>query len=80
MGFVGNVGGTPGCSNYPLCDNTYTDLNILENPVICPKCGEFMVKRINRSNGTSFYSCLNYNVILESGKRLCEATKSIEIV
>lgn len=69
-----------GCSNYPLCDNTYTDLNILENPVICPKCGEFMVKRINRSNGTSFYSCLNYNVILESGKRLCEATKSIDIV
>lgn len=48
-----------GCSHYPACNQTYNDINILKNELICPGCKSgFMVKR----GGTfgNFLGCTNY--------------------
>lgn len=47
-----------GCSLFPQCQNTYSDLSILKNAERCPKCGGMLVVR----NGTygEFYGCSNY--------------------
>ena len=47
-----------GCSNYPHCDFTINDVNILQKQVICKKCGGYIVEK-NSSKG-SFYVCSNY--------------------
>ncbi|GMX66756.1 hypothetical protein Elgi_60280 [Paenibacillus elgii] len=47
-----------GCSNYPSCDMKYNEIEILNNPIICDKCGGYMVTR--NSNGKEFYGCTNY--------------------
>ena len=47
-----------GCSNYPHCDFTINDINVLKNQVICKKCGGYIIEK-NTQKGT-FYACSNY--------------------
>lgn len=47
-----------GCTNFPMCDQTLKDVEILEHPIQCSECGGYMVKR--RGKFGSFYSCHNY--------------------
>lgn len=48
-----------GCSNYPVCNQTFNDLSILENQFICPDCNSgFMTKRTGKYG--SFLGCTNY--------------------
>lgn len=46
-----------GCTNYPQCNYTLKDVNLLRNAVRC-HCGGFMVSRIGRYG--RFYGCSNY--------------------
>ena len=48
-----------GCTNYPSCNQTFNDLEILENNIICSGCKSgFMTKR-NGKYG-DFFGCSNY--------------------
>lgn len=48
-----------GCSHYPICDQTFNDLNILKDNFICPKCDSgFMVKRTSKFG--DFLGCTNF--------------------
>ena len=49
-----------GCENYPLCDYTYHDPEVLTEPKICMVCGGFMVKRQKNNRSMPFYGCSNY--------------------
>ncbi|NCC15926.1 MAG: hypothetical protein EOM28_06195 [Clostridia bacterium] len=55
-----------GCSNYPLCDNTFKNVEILNDHIKCSKCGGYMVKR-HGSYG-EFYGCTNYPVCTNTYK------------
>lgn len=57
-----------GCSNFPHCDYTLNDINILQKQVICNKCGGYFIE-INSKNG-KFYGCSNYP--------FCKNTKTID--
>lgn len=59
-----------GCSNYPFCDLTFKQLEIINNHVKCPSCGGYMVKRTGMYG--QFYGCTNYpfcNQTLQIKKR-----------
>lgn len=47
------------CSNWPKCDwfggSYYDDVEALDNPKYCPKCGGLLVKKQE-----GFYGCMNY--------------------
>jgi DNA helicase-4 len=48
-----------GCSHYPICDQTFNDINILKDNFVCPKCDSgFMVKRTGKFG--DFLGCTNY--------------------
>ena len=48
-----------GCSHYPNCNQTFNNLEILENTILCPKCRSgFMVKRAGQFG--DFLGCTNY--------------------
>lgn len=47
-----------GCSNYPQCDRTYSDIEILKDKIVCKLCDGFMVKREGKQG--QFYGCSNY--------------------
>lgn len=48
-----------GCSHYPSCNQTFNDITILENTMLCPSCKSgFMTKR--RSQYGDFLGCSNY--------------------
>lgn len=47
-----------GCSNYPLCENTFKNVELLNNYITCQKCKGYMVKRPSRYG--DFYGCTNY--------------------
>lgn len=48
-----------GCSHYPICTQTFTKIEILENSLLCPSCNSgFMTKR-NGMYG-EFLGCTNY--------------------
>ncbi len=48
-----------GCSHYPICDQTFNDINILKDNFICPKCDSgFMVKRTSKFG--DFLGCTNF--------------------
>lgn len=47
-----------GCTNYPHCDFTLNDINVLKNQILCNKCGGYIVEK-QSSKGT-FYACSNY--------------------
>ncbi len=48
-----------GCSHYPLCNQSYKDIDILNHPMRCPRCGSgFLVKRSGRYG--DFLGCTNW--------------------
>lgn len=49
-----------GCTNYPYCNETYAQLEILSDRVRCPFCGDWMVRRNRKSDGAPFFGCSNY--------------------
>ncbi len=48
------------CTNYPYCDYITSNTRMVENQIICPKCGHYMVRRQNTRDGSYFYGCSNY--------------------
>jgi len=49
-----------GCSNYPHCDFTLNDVNILQKQIICKKCGGYIVEKKASSSDKTFFACSNY--------------------
>lgn len=48
-----------GCSHYPSCDQTFNNIEILENTVLCSNCQSgFMTKRTGKYG--DFLGCTNY--------------------
>jgi DNA helicase-4 len=48
-----------GCSHYPSCNQTFNNIEILENTILCSSCKSgFMTKRIGRFG--NFLGCTNY--------------------
>lgn len=47
-----------GCTNYPLCDLTLNDIEIINDQIKCRTCGGYMTKR--RGPYGEFYGCTNY--------------------
>jgi DNA helicase-4 len=48
-----------GCSHYPSCNQTFNDIEILEDKLLCPVClSGFMTKRTG--NYGNFLGCTNY--------------------
>jgi ATP-dependent exoDNAse (exonuclease V) beta subunit (contains helicase and exonuclease domains) len=48
-----------GCSHYPICNQTFKNIEILENTILCPSCRSgFMVKRSGPYG--NFLGCTNY--------------------
>jgi len=48
-----------GCSHYPSCNQTFNNIEILENSILCPNCNSgFMTKR--KGMFSSFLGCTNY--------------------
>lgn len=47
-----------GCSNYPHCDFSINDINVLHEQIICKKCGGYIVQK--HSSKGDFYTCSNY--------------------
>lgn len=46
------------CSNYPKCRFTYNSLDVINNPIKCPRCGSYLVKKVSKYG--YFYGCINY--------------------
>lgn len=63
-----------GCSNHPFCDKTYSHIEILDDRMICPQCGGWMIRRTRKSDGKPFFGCSNWR---KSGIS-CNATVDIE--
>jgi DNA helicase-4 len=49
-----------GCSSYPFCGKTYSDVRILEDKKKCPVCGGWLIRRKRGRDGSEFYGCTNY--------------------
>lgn len=49
-----------GCSNFPFCEKSYNQIDILEDRLKCPSCGGWMVRRTRKSDGAPFYGCSNW--------------------
>ncbi|NTW53234.1 MAG: UvrD-helicase domain-containing protein [Chlorobaculum sp.] len=48
-----------GCSHYPNCNQTFNNIEIIGNTILCPKCRSgFMVKRSGKFG--NFLGCTNY--------------------
>ena len=48
-----------GCSHYPSCNQTFNNIEILENTILCPSCKSgFMTKRSGQYR--NFLGCTNY--------------------
>ncbi|MEO0037274.1 MAG: hypothetical protein RIQ59_485 [Bacteroidota bacterium] len=48
-----------GCSNYPICNQTFHNVEILENTILCQDCKSgFMIKREGKFS--PFLGCTNY--------------------
>ena len=48
-----------GCSHYPICNQTFNNIEILENSILCPSCQSgFMTKRTGRYG--NFLGCTNF--------------------
>lgn len=65
------------CSNWPKCDwyggNFYEDVEELNNPEYCPKCGGLLVKKFSSKHNHYFYGCINY-----FPNKQCRYIKNIE--
>ena len=49
-----------GCTNYPFCDRSYSQTEIIEDKLKCPSCGGWMVRRRREEDGNPFFGCSNY--------------------
>lgn len=49
-----------GCTNYPFCTETYGNIEIVNDQVRCPTCGDWMVRRRRKSDGAPFFGCSNF--------------------
>ena len=49
-----------GCTNYPFCERSYSQIEIIEDKIKCPTCGGWMVRRRRSEDGTPFFGCSNY--------------------
>lgn len=49
-----------GCSNYPFCERSYNETEILSDRIKCPSCGGWLVRRRRGSDGSPFFGCSNY--------------------
>lgn len=49
-----------GCTNYPLCEKSYAQTEIIEDRLKCPSCGGWMVRRKREDDGTPFFGCSNF--------------------
>lgn len=58
-----------GCSNYPSCDFSHSNLDILTKPVKC-SCGSYLVKRSGKFG--SFLGCINYPTCKETMQSFTE--------
>lgn len=47
-----------GCSNFPSCENTLKDIEIINHQIKCNMCGGYMTKRLGKYG--AFYGCTNY--------------------
>ncbi|WP_264564716.1 UvrD-helicase domain-containing protein [Flavobacterium sp. N3904] len=48
-----------GCSHYPICNQTFSNIEILEDKFLCPECKSgFMTKRAGKFG--NFLGCTNY--------------------
>ena len=47
-----------GCTNFPTCDKTLKNTEILRKPIRCMHCNGYMVKRKGKYG--EFYGCTNY--------------------
>ncbi|CEG21492.1 Helicase IV [Planococcus massiliensis] len=47
-----------GCTNYPTCQQSFRDISLITDQVICPSCKGYMTKRKGRYG--NFYGCSNY--------------------
>ena len=48
-----------GCSHYPICNQTFDEIDILENKFLCPDClSGFMTKKTGKYG--NFLGCTNY--------------------
>ncbi len=48
-----------GCSHYPNCDQTFNNLEILDDEILCPNCySGYMIKRTGKYG--DFLGCTNY--------------------
>lgn len=57
---TGANGDFVGCENYPGCDYTNKNLEILHHSKRCSRCGDFMVVRKRKSDGHEFWGCSNF--------------------
>ncbi|MFE7062060.1 UvrD-helicase domain-containing protein [Sutcliffiella sp. NPDC057660] len=55
----GSGGQFLGCSNYPGCDYTLNNIEVIHEQINCSVCGGYMVRRKGR-NGKPFYGCSYY--------------------
>ncbi|RZJ69483.1 UvrD-helicase domain-containing protein [Flavobacterium sp.] len=56
-----------GCTHYPICNETYNDIKILDNALLCKSCQSgFMVSRSGRFG--EFLGCTNYPKCTETIK------------
>lgn len=49
-----------GCTNYPFCNRSYSQTEIIEDKLKCPSCGGWMVRRRRSEDGNPFFGCSNY--------------------
>lgn len=49
-----------GCTNYPFCEKSYDQTEIVKDKVKCPSCGGWMVRQRRRDGGKPFFGCSNY--------------------
>ena len=49
-----------GCSNYPGCDKTFSDIRLLNAPIKCPRCGGYLMER--KGSYGIFRGCSNYPI------------------
>lgn len=59
-----------GCSNYPLCDNSY-DIKIIDDHLNCTICGDYMIKKTGKYG--EFYGCKN-------SPKYCKNTLSLSAI
>lgn len=48
------------CTNYPFCEKSYDQIEIIEDKLKCPSCGGWMIRRRRDSDSKPFFGCSNW--------------------